>query len=417
MSGLTGAVTTFEQVNVFLPWRLRYPEAGDAMRRAVPSIAAEQVEQIRREMPEYVRPHDARYAEALELSVRYSLGQFVELVNDPDTPVDDVLAFFHKVGSWEAKEGRELGMLHAAIRLGTRVAIRRLSEAAAAADPDIPPSVYGEVTGAIFPYLDALAEAAERGYEEVKAEAGIPLGSRRRLLDLLVSGAVCADDIMDHAKRAAWPLPTSVAAVALDVRPGAARHRPLLGPDVLTGLHLAEPCLIVPDPEGPGRPAKLAAGLAGWDAAIGPAVPVAESAMSLGWARQALRLAQDGVIAAERPVIAVDHMPTLVIMRSGPLVSHVVSRRLQPLERTRPKQRRPLAETLLACLECGFNATEVASRMALHPQTVRYRLRKLEELFGAGMQDPALCLEFQIVLHAWLAANPAAAVEGTQVGE
>ena len=46
---MTGAVTTFEQVNVFLPWRLRYPEAGDAMRGAVPSIAAEQVEEIRRE--------------------------------------------------------------------------------------------------------------------------------------------------------------------------------------------------------------------------------------------------------------------------------------------------------------------------------------------------------------------------------
>jgi hypothetical protein len=198
-------VTTFEQVNVFLPWRMRYPEAGDAMRRAVPSIAAEQVEEIRREMPEYVRPHDVRYAEALELSVRYSLSQFVELVND-------------------------------------------------------------------------------------KAEAGIPWGQRRRLLDALISPVPgrSPEELMDHAKRASWPLPTAVAAVALRVRPGKTRHRPVPGPDVLTGLHLAEPCLIVPDPEGPGRPATLAAGLAGWDAAIGPAVPVFETAMSLSWARQAL---------------------------------------------------------------------------------------------------------------------------------
>jgi DNA-binding PucR family transcriptional regulator len=38
--------------------------------------------------------------------------------------------------------------------------------------------------------------------------------------------------------------------------------------------------------------------------------------------------------------------------------------------------------------------------LKIHPQTVRYRLNQLVEMFGSSLNDPADRLEMQIVLHA-----------------
>ncbi|MGO4692015.1 PucR family transcriptional regulator [Glaciibacter sp. 2TAF33] len=46
------------------------------------------------------------------------------------------------------------------------------------------------------------------------------------------------------------------------------------------------------------------------------------------------------------------------------------------------------AQTLLAWLDCGMNAIETASRLGLHANTVRYRLSRIEPLFGLRLDDP-----------------------------
>lgn len=46
------------------------------------------------------------------------------------------------------------------------------------------------------------------------------------------------------------------------------------------------------------------------------------------------------------------------------------------------------APTVLTYLDCGSNAIETASRLKLHPNTVRYRLSRLEPLFGVRLDDP-----------------------------
>lgn len=45
-------------------------------------------------------------------------------------------------------------------------------------------------------------------------------------------------------------------------------------------------------------------------------------------------------------------------------------------------------DTVTAYLECDSNAIETAARMKLHPNTVRYRLGRLEPLFGFRLDDP-----------------------------
>jgi DNA-binding PucR family transcriptional regulator len=157
----------------------------------------------------------------------------------------------------------------------------------------------------------------------------------------------------------------------------------------------------VPDPDGPGRAAAVERALRGWLAAIGPAVPLARASVSLRWARRALALARGGVIASGGAPVRCDrHLSTLLILADEDLARALRSTRLAPLARLRPAQRDRIAETLLAWLQLGENAAEVAHRMHVHPQTVRYRLRQIHELFGDQLRDPDTRFELQVALRA-----------------
>jgi hypothetical protein len=303
------------------------------------------------------------------------------------------------------------------------VAWRRL--AAEAEKLNVSRRTLGRLAEAIFAFLDEIAAAATQGYNKARAQvAGELEHRRRRLLDLLLAEPPAAPQaIVDLARVAQWRVPQKVAAVALYER-GADRYaHPALPPDVLADVNRREPCLVVPDPDGPGRHRMLENALRDWVAAVGPTVRVEETAKSLRWAREGLALARRGVLPADRPVRCVEHMPTLVMFKDEELIRIVGERRLAPLQKVRPRHRERLARTLLACLQSGFNATEVATRLHVHPQTVRYRLHQLEELFGDELHDPDIRLEFEMVLHVWLlqaeeenAPADVIALEGTRPG-
>jgi DNA-binding PucR family transcriptional regulator len=186
--------------------------------------------------------------------------------------------------------------------------------------------------------------------------------------------------------------------VALGDQRGAYRA-PALAPDVLAGLDRPAPCLLVPDPSGPGQAQMLDHAFRGHRAAIGPAVPLASAAMSLRWAREALELSGRGVLPRGLLRCA-DHMATLVVFKDEELVGVLAESRLAPLAHLRPTQQDRLAETLLAWLRHGRGAGEVAAKLHVHPQTVRYRLRQLEELYGDQLADPDIRFELEIALRA-----------------
>ncbi|MEU5989958.1 helix-turn-helix domain-containing protein [Spirillospora sp. NPDC047418] len=377
---------------------------AEDLRAHVPGIAREGARRIEQRLPEFARPHDPRYAKAMLLGVECAIGHFLELMADPGASSAEVVEFWRQIGVGEASEGRTLDAWQAATRIGTGLAVEQLTECAERLGHRTSPAVIAAIANAALDYLNQLAAFVAEGHADAAARAaGARHEHRRRLLELLLDGSP-RKELRGPAQEADWALPRTVAAVALRERGPDTRH-PALPPDVLPGLHLAEPCLIVPDPEGPGRARMLEKHLHGWTAAIGPAVAVADAGTSLRLAREALELACQGLITAASPVAAERHMPIIVMMRERVLVEKVVDRRLGPLLRARPAQRYRLAETLLTCLECGFNATEVSSRLHLHPQTVRYRLRQLEDLFGDALHTTSDRLELHMALHAWLTLN------------
>lgn len=383
--------------------------AGD-LREHVPGIAAEAVRRIEGRLPEFVRPHDPRYAKAMQLGVECAIGHFLELMADPAAPSADVMEFWRQIGVGEASEGRTLDSWQAATRIGTGLAVERLTDRAERLGYRTSPGIIAAIANAALDYLNQVAAIVAEGHGDAAARAaGTLQDHRRHLLDLLLSGA-CPAELKGAAREADWAPPRTLAVVALREHDSDARH-PSLPPDVLLGLHLAEPCLVVPDPEGPGRARMLERQLHGWTAAIGPAVGVGEVAASLRLARETLALACQGLVGGATPIAAERHMPILVMMRERPLVEKVIARRLAPLLSARPAQRYRLAETLLACLEHGFNATEVSGHLHLHPQTVRYRLRQLDDLFGDAVHAASDRLELHMALRAWLALNAESAAE------
>jgi hypothetical protein len=385
---------------------------------------AEIVAAIQNEVAEYTRPLDPAYGRTLSQAVEHAVRTFIERVAHPAHPAHParpahpanpdtaqteltamtaVVAEFRAIGAAEAREGRSLEPLQAALRLGARVGWRRLCGVAAAQGLDT--LALGRAGEAIFVYLDELAAASAQGYLDARTEfAGEQERRRRRLLDLILADPPApAEAVAEAARAAGWAVPARIAVVALGEQrqPGADLAAPVFPGDVLIDWSRREPCLLIPDPDRSGRIAAVTRALTGWAAAMGPVEPLDRAAASLHWARRALGLAERGIIDGRRDLVRCDeHLATLLMFADEELAAALRTARLAPLQRLRPAQRDRLAETLLIWLQHGCNANEVALQVHVHPQTVRYRLRQADDLFGDQLRDPDRRFELEIALRA-----------------
>ncbi len=374
-------------------------DAAHFMRSHLPELVQETMAEIQSRIPEYARPLNETYTQTVRLGVEQALRHFVDVLDELVTPDDAWRNVFRAIGAGEMREGRSLDALHAAVRIGARLGWRRLI--IFADRNQLPPSAIGPLAEDIFANLDDIADACALGYTEARAaEVGEIGRRRRRLLELLVADPPASEEVVAAtAATAQWPIPRCLSAVAVEART-IVDPLPVLSPCVLVGLDQTEPCLIVPDPESAAQVRVMVNGLAGRRAVVGPPVPPAEAANSLRWARQALDLAQRGIIADTGVVWCNDHLGTLAIFQDEDLLAKVVQRRLAPLSDVREPQRRLLADTLLAWLQLNMNANAVATRLHVHPQTVRHRLRQIDRLFGDQVRDLDLSFELEIALRA-----------------
>jgi hypothetical protein len=170
--------------------------------------------------------------------------------------------------------------------------------------------------------------------------------------------------------------------------------------EVLANLDEPQPHLLVPADAGADRWAALEAQLGGRRAAIGLVVPLADAADSLRWARQALALAENGTIDAGPLVCCEDHLVTLWLLSDAALADQVSRRHFGALEALSPRQQERLTETFGAWLETRGTAAEIADRLQVHPQTVRYRIRQLERTLGDQFGDPDARFAMEMVLRA-----------------
>ncbi|UGS39187.1 hypothetical protein DSM104329_05619 [Capillimicrobium parvum] len=378
------------------PWEDLPPSLAAYLRPALPDLSEAITLAIAESIPEYKRPIEGAFGRALREGVAEALERFVRLIENPSHRIEDSRVY-RALGRGEMRAGRSLDSLQAAYRLGARLAWRHLAVAAAAAE--LPAEALPMLAEAIFAYIDELAAQSVEGYAEAQsAAAGEHSRRRTRLLELLLDPDGADRELVETAAaRASWAPPRALAAVAL-TRPGDADTLARrLGAGVLPGSVGGEPCLLVPDPTGPGRAERLDAVLAGRRAAIGPAVEPLAASDSLRPARRLLALR--GAHAAG-PLRVDDHLADLALDAAREPLAELAARRLAPLDAAAPAARARLAETLLAWLELQGSAPAVARQLHVHPQTVRYRLAQLREALGDALEDPQARFELLLVLRA-----------------
>jgi DNA-binding CsgD family transcriptional regulator len=382
------------------------PELAEkVLRPELPSLADKIIDAIREKVPEYARPMDGPYGQLMRDCVEQALASFVDRVADPTTSLKQRDEMARGLGQHEADEGRSLDSLQTAYRVGSRVAWQRVMDVGHR-NPELTSDIMSMLADAVFAYMEELAELSFQGYREARAvTAEEQQVVRRRLLQLILNRdqPIPLRALADIATDASWPLPDQVTAVAVQPRGNVERADP--GPlaadsDVLASLDDSQPHLLIPGPSDAAREATLAARLGTRRAAIGLAMPLADAADSLRWARQALALAEAGVIEAGQVVHCEDHLLTLWLMSDSALAEQVSRRQLGALEGLTPRQRERLTETFGAWLETRGTAAEIAERLQIHPQTVRYRIRQLERTLGDEFGDPDARFAMEMVLRA-----------------
>jgi hypothetical protein len=356
-----------------------------ALRSGLDALTEEVIDAIRAEVPEYSQPLTGSFGRAVQTGVREALTRFVDVAagrggGDPEV----WRRVYFDLGRGELRQGRTMESLLAAYRVGARVSWRRVAEAAEAAGAG--PSQLTTLAEAIFAYIDELSAISAEGYAyEQAATAGEAERRRERLVRLLLEGA--GPGAVASA-RADWEPPARAAAlVAREERAGALATR--LGAGVVAAaLGDGLVCAIVPDPDSPGRDRELRAGLRSRPAAIGPGGSLDELPRSAARARLAFELAEAGVLESEpTPVRAAEHLPALLVHGDRELLAEHARAELAPLDGLAPNARRRLLETLEAWIDHPGRPTEIAGEIHVHPQTVRYRLRRLREVLGE-IDDP-----------------------------
>lgn len=223
--------------------------------------------------------------------------------------------------------------------------------------------------------------------------------ARQELFTALTDDRAASERALaELAEAAGWPLPAAVRAI-VPAAPGEAQQLATVLDDSLVGTFAGRPCLLVPSPD-PDTRAPFELPLRGRFAAVGHAVPPRDTASSLRWALRLLALTParaGGGGPDARAVFVDDHLSTLLLLQDEPLAHALAARWLRPLADLTPRQSERLEVTLLAWLE-GGGAPEAAKALSVHPQTVRYRMRQLEKLFGPGLRDPRTRFELEMAL-------------------
>lgn len=379
------------------PWRGLPASAADVIEPELGAITAEIIETIAREVPEYARPLEGRFGRGVRTGVDAALLQFVALIRDPDSDRELAREVYVQLGRGEQRQGRTLDSLLAAYRVGARVAWRRIAAAGRRAELEAEPLTL--LAEAIFAYIDEISADSVDGFAAAQAEVeDVRRRHRRELARLLISGEPTEPADLAAASRAAsWRLPARLAVAACaEEELGSLTRR--LPPECIATVFDSSGCVLLPDPEGPGRMEALALAATKGTVALGPSGPPAAAAESWALARTTLAAAASGAIPTTGLLRAEDRLPDLLLFEAAPLTARIAARRLAPFAPLTEKAAARMRETALAHVRHNGNAVAMAAEMHVHPQTARYRIARLRELLGDQLDDPDARFELELAL-------------------
>ncbi len=381
------------QMTSTVVWGTLPRELADVLETELGQMSDEILRAIGEEVPEYARPLEGAFGEAVRGGVAQALERFVALVRDPELDDMRLSRAYIALGREELRAGRTLDALQSAYRVGARVAWRRIAATTAAAGFE--QAVISRLAEAIFAYIDELSAESIEGYSRARSElAGEHERLRHELLRALLRPAA-PEEIARLAERLGWRLPRGAAALACEAeRTAGLAGR--LGSDVLASVIDGTGCIVVPDAGGPGRTAMVRVAAGPRRAALGPQLELGRLADSWRLAAGALELNCDraGLVLAD------EHLAELMLREASTVIERIVLRRLSGLDGLTPRARERTVTTALAYVQHRGNAAAMARALEIHPQTVRYRIARLRELLGEQLEDPDARFELEAALRA-----------------
>ena len=379
--------------------------AAGAMRAELAAVAERTVATIVVEVPSYADAFQGEMGRKIEGAVELALAGFLELATGSDgadagTPIGPALEGAYALGRGEARGGRSMDALLAAYRVGARVAWRDMSAIAVAAGLSV--ESLARFAELVFAYIDQLSAASVAGHADELATTGRVRERHRERLAAQLLGGASRQELAVSAERADWPAPRTLTAVVLP-ETKARGARALLDPRTLQsgedvpGLEPSADltALLVPDAEGASRPALLRS-LEGRQAVVGPPRPW--EGVQASYAR-AVRSLQLGLRPEGRaPLDTEQRLADLVLLADQSALADLRAQVLAPLDRLSPGARQKLVETLRSWLLHHGRREQVAAELFVHPQTVRYRMGQLREIYGKRLEDPRTVLALTIAL-------------------
>lgn len=361
------------------------------------------VDQVRESVPAFYGARGGRRHQLMSIAATSAIESYLDTSDDRLSAQRKVDELFHRMGWGEGQAGHGVEPLDAALTVAARAAWDYLSDFAVARG--LPAGALRDVTRALFDYTDHLRAELIAGHA-----LGLhnPVRAREELWAYFRGSSagrtsprgplgVDPDELRRRAAEAHWPLPHRVVALVVSYH----GDPPALdAPEILTSAEPHRLLVLCPEVMAGELTAELARSGPDRRVVVSWPVPPEESGTALLWATRALDLVQLNVIPPTPVVRCNDHTTQLWLHSEPALRRRLCQDLLEPLLAESHNSREILSETLLTWLETRDSAPVIAARLDIHPQTVRYRWRRINELFGESLRDPEFAVQMTLVLKA-----------------
>lgn len=374
------------------------------LRGRMPMVVAVVASAIQNGVPAYGGPATGVLRKRVEAAVVAGLNDLHGLLIGRARGDAATGELFRDLGEAEGLAGMSLESMHAALDIGTREIWKELRRAATR--HALTPVAVACVVDSLFDQAARLRAHVElghrRGLERRSTDPtivrerlghllldGDPVGEIRRLVNLLVHG-LSPSLLVAHARIGGQ--------TEIDLS--------RFGSDVLavaTASHL----LIMGAAHQRDRIVAQMRDVCGANP-IAVSIPCQSDHIldAISLTRRALWLVDAGVIESVDVVDCADYEVELWLHAEPLLRERLAGRLLAPIATKTAHRRAVFAQTLLLWLEQRASAPRLASQLGVHPQTIRIRMRKLEQMFAHELQDPELTfatmLTLKATMHEWL---------------
>jgi hypothetical protein len=369
------------------------------------------VRNIRHEIPEYRGDPSGPVTADLRTAVHTALRMFIRINVGGGDPLAGEIEVFRRLGRIEAQMGRTHDTLQAAYRIAMDAVLQQIL--VWERQFRVSREFVAGLSAATSRFLADVARYSAEGFDEVRGHEESQGALASDLIASLVRrGGAAPATVSAHAERLGWDIP---AECAVGEVLGAAVYtsdalnelaRSIFGPTALAGSVGGRQLVLLSDgADVEAVRTRLSAETSGVWVFLGPRGPLSMAPASARLARQASDLPDSRLLADRGLMLCEDHLLVLLADVGSDAVDCLARRRLAPLLRMTPAKRVKYGRLLSALLEFGGTHGDAPGILDQSRQTLRYQIRRLEDVLGEQLRDRdarvELILALRVTLPGW----------------